>query len=90
MSTPRFRKKLDFYRKTEYNKNAKSVKKRRTVSSLKKGGDAMGTYVTYESLFALMQILLTLIGVITGIITLVIAIVKLYAEHSDSKNKRKK
>ena len=50
----------------------------------------MGTYVTYESLFALMQILLTLIGVITGIITLVIAIVKLYAEHSDSKNKRKK
>ena len=39
MSTPHFRKKLDFYQKTEYNKNAKSVKKRRTVSSLKKGGD---------------------------------------------------
>ena len=50
----------------------------------------MGTYVTYESLFAFTQILLTLTVVVTGIITLVIAIVKLHAKRSDSKNKRKK
>ena len=82
MSTPHFRKKLDFYQKTEYNKNAKSVKKRRTVSSLKKGGDALNTYVTYEGLFAFMQMLFSLAMVITGIITLVRA--------NDKNNKNKK
>ena len=43
----------------------------------------MSTYVTYESLFAFTQILLTLTVVVTGIITLIIAIIKL-------NNKRKK
>ena len=55
-----------------------------------KGGDTMNTYITIENLFAFTQILLTLTIAVTGIITLVITIVKLYAKHSDTKNKRKK
>ena len=50
----------------------------------------MCTYVTYESLFAFTQTMLSLITVIACIITLVITIVKLHSSKKDTKNKRKK
>ena len=50
----------------------------------------MCTYVTYEGLFAFTQILFSSAAAVAGIITLVIAIVKLYGGRSDTKNKRKK
>ena len=87
MSTPHFRKKLDFYQKTEYNKSAKSVKKRRTVSSLKKGGDTV-QYVTYESMFALAQLIFSAIGAAASIITLIIAIIKLNNKRKNNRPTR--
>ena len=46
--------------------------------------------VTYEALFLFAQTLMLTVTSVTAIITLVITIVKLYAKHSDTKNKRKK
>ena len=47
------------------------------------------TYVTYEGLFAFMQMIFSLITAITGVITLVIGIAKLISNKGNGKKRKK-
>ncbi len=47
------------------------------------------TYVTYEGLFAFMQMIFSLITAITGVITLVIGIVKIICNKGSDKKRKK-
>lgn len=49
----------------------------------------MYTYVTYESLFAFVQVMFSFIAMIIGVITLVITIVKLNSSEKDTKKRKK-
>lgn len=55
-----------------------------------KGGDAKLQFVTYESLFALMQTMFALVAAISSVITLVVTIVKLNGSSKGNGRKRKK
>ena len=63
----------------------KGANKRRTVSSLKKGG---GTVVTYETLFSFVEMLFIVIGTFISAITLIVLLIKL--NNPKGKDKRKK
>ena len=88
MSTPHFCKKLDFCQIVLYNNSQRVSNNGGRLAPLRREVIPMSTYVTYESLFAFTQILLTLTVVVTGIITLIIAIIKLNNKRKNNRPTR--